>query len=132
MRLEVRSINMNRNKGTLRREDIGVFDADTGIMIKGVQEIRLKFSVKEFFELELDVYHDSADSLNNEFKVVEEENFKLLHQPTGKTLDSLSFFSIQPSHITIRLVDFDANIDILRPFKEYNSQPRTKLECSTN
>lgn len=128
MRLEVRSINMG-NKGEyacgVRREDLGIYDADTGLMIQGVQEARFIFNVNGPGRLEIDVIW-KRDDKKNEFDFDENGLYGggpdqlLIHNPSQKTLDGVSGLDLNDEKgiMTIAVIDFDAKLDILRPHKK--------------
>lgn len=113
MRLEVKSI----GKKGFNREDIAVYDADTGQIINGIQSITIGFNVDETATLELKMLHNEYIKTFD----IDEETFVVIHMDSGKEVESLTKFSIDDKNktSTISVNDFDLDLNILRPYKEY-------------
>jgi len=117
MRLEVRSLGNG-----LRREHIGVFDADTGKRIEWVQSVKLKFNVEGAARLKLVVLNNPKTG-KNDFVIREDELYEdapaITYTPTGHKLYNISSWSQELSdRVVFEVIDFDLNLNVNRPFKQ--------------
>jgi hypothetical protein len=125
MRLEVRTL----GKGLgFSRENLAVYDADYGNFIEGVQDIQLKFGVGETGELKLTVFNRGdrkTFSFDEDQLYASEGRVAIKHVKSGRFLSGVIGFDIdtEKNTLTVTISDFDVDMKILRPHKEYGRNP---------